>query len=248
MSKCERIASIAIAPAIALLASGSFYNQASAEEAWMLQNEKSSRCLDARDPNINDPNSLVNGTPIQLWDCNEGTMQQWVFVQPNQLKNVKSGRCLDATDPDPAGNNPRSLPNGTQIELWDCHGGLMQQWEQPNDDQLEYRNVKSGRCLDATDPDPAGNDPNSLPDATLIELWDCHGGTMQHWRLVIPTMPVNCDPALQISGLFLERYLGGRYTHSLGCPTSPEIDHPAGNGRYQTFEHGAMAYTKPLSG
>jgi len=244
MSKRVGIASIAIALAIALLASGSFYNQAYAEDAWLLQNEKSGRCLDARDPNVSDPNSLVNGTPIQLWDCHEGTMQQWVFVQPSQLKNVKSGRCLDATDPDPLGNNPNSLPNGTPIQLWDCHGGTMQQWVQiPND---QYRNVKSGRCLDARDPDPFGNDPNSLPNMTIVQLWDCHGGTMQRWRLVIPRMPVNCDPALRISGLFLERYFSGpdgTYSHRLGCPTGPEIDHPAGTGRYQTFENGAMAYS-----
>ena len=71
---------------------------------------------------------------------------------------------------------------------------------------------------------------------------------MQQWRLVMPRMPVNCDPALRITGLFLERYLSGpygTYNHRLGCPTGPEIDHPAGagNGRYQTFEHGAMAYS-----
>jgi hypothetical protein len=36
-------------------------------------------------------------------------------------------------------------------------------------------NVKSGRCLDATDSDPGGNNPNSLPNGTPIQLWDCWG-------------------------------------------------------------------------
>ena len=251
MSKRGGIASIAIALAIAFLASGSFYNQVYAEEAWLIQNLKSGRCLDARDPNLNDPNSLVNGTPIQLYDCHGGTMQQWQLIGDGQIRNVKSGRCLDATDPDPT--NPNSvLPNETPIQLYDCHDGTMQQWKLsvlPEEDQ--YRNVKGGRCLDARDPDP-GNPNSVLGNGTPIQLWDCWGGNMQRWFFQVPPLPANCNPAFQISGLFLERYRRGRdsvsYSHRLGCPTGPEIDHPDGNGgRYQTFEYGAMAYS-PTTG
>ena len=41
------------------------------------------------------------------------------------------------------------------------------------------KNLKSGRCLDARDPDPSVNNP--LPNGTAIQLWDCWGGPMQQW-------------------------------------------------------------------
>ena len=33
-----------------------------------------------------------------------------------------SGKCLDAD------NGPAGTPNGTRVQLWDCHGGLNQNW------------------------------------------------------------------------------------------------------------------------
>jgi hypothetical protein len=66
---------------------------------------------------------------------------------------------------------------------------------------------------------------------------------MQQWSGALVPLPVNCDPAFTIGGLFLERYVQEPFSEELGCATSVEMDHPDGGGRYQTFEHGAMAYS-----
>jgi Ricin-type beta-trefoil lectin domain/LGFP repeat len=211
-----------------------------ADTAYLIHNLKSGLCLDARDPNVNDPKSLTDGTAIQLWDCWGGGMQQWVFGPDGFIRNVKSGLCLDARDPDPGGNNPTSLPDGTAIQLWDCWGGQMQKWVANPNLNLAITNSKSRLCLDARDPNV--NDPRSLTDGTAIQLWDCWGGQMQMWYGSLAPLPVNCGP-FQVGGLFLVRYLQEPFTQELGCPTSSEIDHPDGGGRYQTFEHGAMAYS-----
>ena len=211
----------------------------------MIHNVKSGRCLDAMDsdPGGSNPNSLPNGTPIQLWDCWGGPIQQWIYRADGSIQNVKSGRCLDATDSDPGGNNPNSLPNGTPIQLWDCWGGPMQRWTGNSSFENAVVNSKANRCLDATDSDPGGNNPNSLPNGTRIELWGCWGGQMQAWYRTAAPMPVYCF-FFSISGLFLERYQEMRGSERLGCPTGPEMNHPdGGGGRYQTFDGGAMSYS-----
>ncbi len=214
-------------------------SSARADAAYLIKNLKSGRCLDARDPDPSVNNPLPNGTAIQLWDCWGGPMQQWTFPADGSIRNVKGGRCLDARDPDPHGSNP--LPDGTAIQLWDCWGGPMQQWAGDPNRQSTIINSKGRRCLDARDPDPHGNSP--LPDGTAIQLWDCWGGQMQVWYRNLVPLPVNCGP-FQIGGLFLKRYMEGFYGQKLGCPNSPEGNHPdGGGGRYQTFVYGAMAYS-----
>jgi hypothetical protein len=90
---------------------------------------------------------------------------------------------------------------------------------------------------------PDLNNPNSLTNGTRIELWDCWGGPMQAWYRTAAPMPVNCF-FFRISGLFLVRYLEMRGSERLGCPAGPEMNHPdGGDGRYQTFDGGAMAYS-----
>jgi hypothetical protein len=77
------------------------------------------------------------------------------------LVGVASGRCLDL----PAS----SAANGTQPQIWDCHGGANQQWTATG------QTLRSlGKCLDAP--------PNAAAGAKA-QLWDCNGGTNQQWTL-----------------------------------------------------------------
>ena len=117
----------------------------------------------------------------------------------------------------------------------------MQRWTGNSSFANTIVNSKANRCLDARDPDL--NNPNSLTNGTRIELWDCWGGPMQAWYRTAAPMPVNCF-FFRISGLFLVRYLEMRGSERLGCPAGPEMNHPdGGDGRYQTFDGGAMAYS-----
>ncbi len=80
------------------------------------------------------------------------------------LVNTASGRCLDVPN--------SSQANGTQLELWDCHGGANQQWTLTSSKQLQ---VYGGKCLDASG---AGTSPG-----TKVIIWDCNGQSNQQWNV-----------------------------------------------------------------
>jgi endo-1,4-beta-xylanase len=78
------------------------------------------------------------------------------------LKGVASGRCVDVPN---AGTT-----DGTQLQLWDCHGGTNQQWAFT--DAGEFR-VYGNKCLDA-----AGTGTGAK-----VQIYSCWGGDNQKWRL-----------------------------------------------------------------
>lgn len=66
-------------------------------------------------------NGTVNGTAIQLWDCNGGPNQIWQNRADGSLYNPGSGRCVDL----PFGDRTFGKP----LVLWDCNGGPNQAWD-----------------------------------------------------------------------------------------------------------------------
>lgn len=71
----------------------------------------------------------TDGTPIELWPCNNGLNQKWNFTPASGVGgNVyytissagQSNYCLDVT--------AFGTSNDTPIELWSCNNGLNQQW------------------------------------------------------------------------------------------------------------------------
>ena len=111
------------------------------------------KCLDLTGANA------TNGTPVELWSCNDSSAQSW-SAGSSTLQIL--GKCLDAIG--------MGTANGTKVDAWDCNGGSNQVWQSYNGG---YRNPASGRCLD----DPG----NSATDGTQLELWDCNGGPGQQW-------------------------------------------------------------------
>jgi len=79
-----------------------------------------------------------------------------------QIRGVASGRCLDVPN--------SSTADGTQIQLWDCHGGSNQQWATTSSQELR---VLGGKCLDAAG---TGN-------GARIQIYSCWGGANQKWRV-----------------------------------------------------------------
>ncbi|WP_344946794.1 lectin [Sphaerisporangium flaviroseum] len=79
------------------------------------------------------------------------------------IRGVGSGRCLDIPG--------SSQTNGTQVQIWDCHGGANQQWTLTGASEL-----RSGtKCLDVNGAGTA--------DGTTVVIWDCNGQNNQKWRL-----------------------------------------------------------------
>jgi poly(3-hydroxybutyrate) depolymerase len=75
-----------------------------------------------------------------------------------------SGRCIDVPG--------SSTTNGTQVQLWDCHGGANQRWTYTANRQLT---VNGNKCLDANG--------QGTSNGTRVVIWDCNGQANQQWNL-----------------------------------------------------------------
>ncbi|MDI1466204.1 ricin-type beta-trefoil lectin domain protein [Catellatospora sp. KI3] len=81
-----------------------------------------------------------------------------------QLVGGQSGRCVDVPG--------SSTANGTQLQLWDCHGGTNQRWTYTGGKQLT---VYGNKCLDASG--------SGTANGTAVVIWDCNGQTNQQWNV-----------------------------------------------------------------
>ncbi|MBX9361552.1 endo-1,4-beta-xylanase [Streptomyces sp. WAC04114] len=100
-----------------------------------------------------------------------------------QIKGVASGRCVDVPGAGTA--------DGTQLQLWDCHGNANQQWTYTDAGELR---VYGNKCLDAAG---TGN-------GTKVQIYSCWGGDNQKWRLNSDGTIVGVQ-----SGLCLDSVAGG---------------------------------------
>jgi endo-1,4-beta-xylanase len=121
-----------------------------------LRGVASNRCLDV--PN----QSQTDGTFLQIYDCWNGTNQQWTYTSSNQL-TVYGNKCLDVP------NHAKTA--GTKVEIWTCNGGTNQQWRLNSDGTVV--GIESGLCLDV-----AGA---ATANSTAVQLWTCTGGSNQKW-------------------------------------------------------------------
>lgn len=124
------------------------------------------RCLDA------DANNLgVNGTRLQLWDCNGSQQQRFYFRGNGSIVSATSNSqfCVDA-DLNTIGGN------GTIMQLWQCNGSTQQQFNYGGEGTGDIRSAHSGRCIDA--------DLNTIgSNGTIVQLWDCNGQNQQLFRV-----------------------------------------------------------------
>ncbi|RKT75092.1 ricin-type beta-trefoil lectin protein [Saccharothrix variisporea] len=76
----------------------------------------------------------------------------------------QSGRCVDISG--------ASTTNGTQAQLWDCHGGTNQRFTYTAGKQLQ---VYGNKCLDANN--------QGTTNGTTVVIWDCNSQTNQQWNV-----------------------------------------------------------------
>ncbi|MER7488974.1 endo-1,4-beta-xylanase [Streptomyces sp. NPDC126497] len=117
-----------------------------------LKGVASGRCVDVPG------SSTTDGTQVQLWDCHNGTNQQWTLTDAGELR-VYGNKCLDA-----AGTG-----NGTKVQIYSCWGGDNQKWRLNSDGSVV--GVQSGLCLDAAG---TGN-------GAQVQLYSCSGSSNQRW-------------------------------------------------------------------
>ncbi|MFJ2578076.1 RICIN domain-containing protein [Kitasatospora aureofaciens] len=110
----------------------------------------------------------VNAAPAKASDSDR-LADTGIIPGTYYIKNVGTGRCLDAF-------YSWGGDNGNPVGLWDCNGGISEQW------QISYTtsgghfnmvmvNARSGRCLDY----PGG------AKGLQFRLWDCNGYLSQHF-------------------------------------------------------------------
>jgi hypothetical protein len=81
------------------------------------------------------------------------------------VRAVGAGRCLDVPG--------SSTTGGTQVQIWDCHGGANQTWSRTASGQLTVYNGAS--CLDA--------DGQGTASGTKVIIWPCNGQSNQQWNV-----------------------------------------------------------------
>ncbi|GAB2883792.1 non-reducing end alpha-L-arabinofuranosidase family hydrolase [Streptomyces deserti] len=80
------------------------------------------------------------------------------------VRGVGSNRCLDVPG--------AAQTDGTNLQIWDCHGGTNQQWTLTDNNQLT---VYGSKCLDVPG--------HTTAAGTRPVIWSCNGGTNQQWRV-----------------------------------------------------------------
>jgi hypothetical protein len=78
-----------------------------------------------------------------------------------------AGKCLDA-------DSNRDGANGTNVQLWECHGGLNQKWR-IKDSKIESV-AYPGMVLDADSNRDGANGTN-------VQLWQDNNGFNQRWKI-----------------------------------------------------------------
>ncbi|TWF85773.1 ricin-type beta-trefoil lectin domain protein [Streptomyces capillispiralis] len=110
----------------------------------------------------------ANGTPVQIYTCNDGASQQWTLEGSENdlhLRNVGSQKCLDV-----AGN---ASANGTKIQISDCYKSKGQSWKGDVRATAPLKSVTTGKCLDLS----------AFTKSTDARLWDCKDAGSQKFLI-----------------------------------------------------------------
>jgi len=115
--------------------------------------------LSANAITVNVPHTNANDTfTITLLPPSGGT------GQGQEIVGNQSGRCVDVPG--------ATTTNGTQVQLWDCHGNSNQRFTYTSSKQLQ---VYGNKCLDASG--------KGTTNGTAVIIWDCNGQTNQQWNV-----------------------------------------------------------------
>ncbi|MFF6914126.1 ricin-type beta-trefoil lectin domain protein [Streptomyces sp. NPDC012466] len=136
--------------------------------------------------------ATVNGTAVQLYDCNGSAAQQWTVGSDGTIRAL--GKCLDVASGGTA--------DGTRVQLWDCNGSAAQQWTVTS--ARDIVNPQADKCLDATG--------NSSANGTRLQIWTCTGAGNQKW-----TAPSGGTPTPSPGAMAVAPYLYNGW----GSPPNP---------------------------
>lgn len=127
--------------------------------------------------NLTDPghsNTVSGNTQVSngAWPSGARSVIAAAGIQPDggggqqnvMIAGGQSGRCVDVPG--------FSTTNGTQVQLWDCHGGTNQRFSYTASKQFT---VYGNKCLDANG--------QGTSNGTAVIIWDCNGQANQQWNI-----------------------------------------------------------------
>ncbi|MFD9488678.1 RICIN domain-containing protein [Streptomyces sp. NPDC059991] len=109
-----------------------------------------------------------NGTPVQIWTCNNDPAQDWRLYTDDSglhVMNVGSGRCLDVDHANSA--------DGTKIQIWGCNQAPSQTWEADVRATTSLKNTGTGKCLDL----------HTFTNSQDAFLYTCNGTDAQKFKV-----------------------------------------------------------------
>jgi len=124
-------------------------------------NGNTGKCLDVRGA------VYANGTPVQIYDCNQSGAQKWLINNANtHVRVAGTPFCLDA------GSTPG---NGVGMKIWQCYDNLpAQEWFYTADRRIAL--TGRGLCLDLTN--------GGLGNGNQVQTWACTDfNTNQIWTV-----------------------------------------------------------------
>jgi len=83
------------------------------------------------------------------------------------VRAVGANRCLDV--------NGGSTTQGTQLQVWDCNGGVNQRWTRSSSGELRVYADSSPLCLDVSG--------RGTANGTQAVIWSCNGQNNQQWNV-----------------------------------------------------------------
>lgn len=109
--------------------------------------------------------SFDSGTPPSSPPASGSSSSSQPPAQSNAtIVGTASGRCVDVPG--------SATANGTQVQLWDCHGNANQRWTYTANRQLT---TSGNKCLAANNQGTA--------NGTAVVIYDCNGQAGQQWNL-----------------------------------------------------------------
>jgi hypothetical protein len=125
-------------------------------------NNLQNKCLDVRGA------VFANGTPVQIYDCNNTPAQRWVLSEGStKVRLAGTEYCLDSGT---------RAADGIQLKIWHCYDNIpAQQWYYADDNRLELDNQDF--CMDL--------DNGITTNGHKVQTWTCacNDNKNQVWTL-----------------------------------------------------------------
>ena len=186
------------------------------------------KCMDVQNGYVS-----KDGTPIQIWDCNNTTAQQWQ-VSGETIRNA-GGKCLDI-------QSGAIFNEGQPVWTYGCNATNAQRWIFTSSGEI--RNPVSNKCLDVKN----GWIGTS---GTTLQIYSCNGTPAQKWSVASVSPPPVNTATTPLSSSYMKNLtqgFGGWNAKFGGYHTGYDIATANSNPSVYAIADGEVVYNATSSG